>query len=214
MIRMEVHAVSFLEFVNMGRKAPQRAKRPCLVSSCKDYSTNQGYCDNHQDKIRKKDRERGTAHQRGYDARWEKERLEYLDEHPLCADHQKRGYIVVAIVVDHIIPHKGDKKLFWDKDNWQPLCESCHNRKTQLEDRGSWSPQAKPLKKEVELHGRVNPFFVGDNALACTGYAVELLSCKLNELFEVQVVEDKSITVEDADGFVHRLHYSHFSKQV
>ncbi|MFB0832648.1 HNH endonuclease [Brevibacillus laterosporus] len=23
-------------------------------------------------------------------------------------------------------------------ENWQPLCEQCHNRKTAREDRGSW----------------------------------------------------------------------------
>lgn len=203
-----------LEFVIMGKKAPQRAKRPCLVSSCKEYATNQGYCDNHQEKIRKKDRERGTAHQRGYDARWEKERLVHLAEQPLCADHQKRGYVVVATVVDHITPHKGDKKLFWDKTNWQSLCKPCHDRKTQLEDRGSWSPQTKPIKKEVELHGRVNPFFDGDIAMTCTGYAVELLSCKLGDSFTVLSVSGKLITIEDEDGFVHHLHYSHFNKQV
>jgi 5-methylcytosine-specific restriction protein A len=25
------------------------------------------------------------------------------------------------------VPHKGDRALFWDRDNWQPLCTSCHN---------------------------------------------------------------------------------------
>ncbi|WP_233882799.1 HNH endonuclease [Brevibacillus laterosporus] len=43
-----------------------------------------------------------------------------------------------ATVVDHIVPHKGDKTLFWDRKNWQPLCEQCHNRKTAREDRGTW----------------------------------------------------------------------------
>jgi hypothetical protein len=38
----------------MTKKAPQKAKRPCLVNSCKEYATNQGYCDNHQDKIKRK----------------------------------------------------------------------------------------------------------------------------------------------------------------
>ncbi|WP_369680053.1 HNH endonuclease [Brevibacillus laterosporus] len=28
--------------------------------------------------------------------------------------------------------------MFWDRKNWQPLCESCHNRKTAREDRGAW----------------------------------------------------------------------------
>ncbi len=46
----------------MSKRPPQRAKRPCLVGSCKEYADNGGYCDKHQDKIKKKDRERGTAH--------------------------------------------------------------------------------------------------------------------------------------------------------
>ena len=41
----------------------------------------------------------------------------------------------MATVVDHIKPHRGDKKLFWDRGNWQPLCEHHHNVKTMTEDR-------------------------------------------------------------------------------
>ena len=26
-------------------------------------------------------------------------------------------------------------KLFWDRDNWQPLCKQCHDKKTAREDR-------------------------------------------------------------------------------
>ena len=44
--------------------------------------------------------------------------------------------IVRATVVDHIIPHKGDQKLFWDTRNWQPLCKPCHDKKTATEDGG------------------------------------------------------------------------------
>ncbi len=40
-----------------------------------------------------------------------------------------------STVVDHIKPHRGDKKLFWDRGNWQPLCEHHHNVKTMTEDR-------------------------------------------------------------------------------
>ena len=42
----------------------------------------------------------------------------------------KQGNLTPATVVDHIIPHRGDMKLFWDESNWQALCESCHNHKT------------------------------------------------------------------------------------
>ena len=40
------------------------------------------------------------------------------------------GKVVPAIVVDHIIPHRGNQRLFWDMKNWQPLCKDCHDRKT------------------------------------------------------------------------------------
>ncbi|WP_367142722.1 hypothetical protein [Desulfosporosinus sp.] len=32
--------------------------------------------------------------------------------------------------MDHIIPHRGDKALFWDESKWQPHCKRCHDRKT------------------------------------------------------------------------------------
>ncbi len=77
---------------------------------------------------------RGSAAQRGYDARWRKARLRFLRQHPLCVECEKQGRIKGATVVDHIVPHKGDHDLFWDTDNWQALCKRCHDRKTALED--------------------------------------------------------------------------------
>ena len=47
----------------------------------------------------------------------------------------EEGHITMATVVDHIKPHRGDHKLFWDRSNWQPLCEHHHNVKTMTEDR-------------------------------------------------------------------------------
>ena len=29
-------------------------------------------------------------------------------------------------VVDHVVPHRGDRMLFWDSTNWQALCSACH----------------------------------------------------------------------------------------
>ena len=190
----------------MGKKPPQRAKRPCKVSSCKDFAVNGGYCDQHQERIRKKDRERGTAHQRGYNAEWEKKRIQFLDDNPLCADHFKRKLIEAATVVDHIIPHKGDQTLFWDQTNWQPLCKSCHDRKTATEDRGSWSYQQTVIEKPVSCY----VFKVGQLVHAATGYAMDSLSCKAADQFEIKSIQDKIVEVDDADGFTHKLHHSHF----
>lgn len=79
---------------------------------------------------------RKTAHQRGYGYRWRKERLHFLDQNPLCKFCEDEGKVTAATVVDHITPHKGDEILFWDVDNWQPLCEQCHNSTKALIENG------------------------------------------------------------------------------
>jgi 5-methylcytosine-specific restriction protein A len=60
---------------------------------------------------------------------------------PLCVICAAKGYVKMANVVDHIIPHKGDKALFYDFDNLQSLCTRCHNRKTAREDGGFGNKQ-------------------------------------------------------------------------
>jgi 5-methylcytosine-specific restriction protein A len=55
------------------------------------------------------------------------------------------GLVVLATVVDHVIPHRGDVELFWKPGNHQALCKACHDRKTVLEDGGlgggvNWYP--------------------------------------------------------------------------
>lgn len=81
---------------------------------------------------RAKDRERGSAAQRGYDWPWKKARDRYLMEHPLCAHCLAKGRRWPADEVDHIVPLRqgGDK---YDEANLQSLCRRCHARKT-LED--------------------------------------------------------------------------------
>lgn len=68
---------------------------------------------------------RGTKHERGYDARWDRASVAYRREHPLCVCCKANGVVEAVALVDHIIPHKGDRELFWDRDNWQSLCERC-----------------------------------------------------------------------------------------
>lgn len=79
---------------------------------------------------RRADRARGTAAQRGYDSKWRNARLGFLRKHPLCVHCHAEGKVGVATEVDHIVPHRGDKKLFWDRKNWQGLCKPHHSRKT------------------------------------------------------------------------------------
>lgn len=79
---------------------------------------------------------RKSSAKRGYSYAWQKARLFFLKQNPLCVECLKSGRVEPATDVDHIIPHKGDMNLFWDRNNWQPLCKSCHSRKTATEDGG------------------------------------------------------------------------------
>jgi 5-methylcytosine-specific restriction enzyme A len=82
------------------------------------------------------DVQRGTAHERGYNARWQRASKAFLVEHPLCmcgeCDNGKRR-IRPATVVDHIRPHRGNFELFWNASNWQALAKVCHDKKTARE---------------------------------------------------------------------------------
>lgn len=95
-----------------------------------------GYCDKHVKVKRIYDNRRESSAKRGYDARWKVARRKFLDCNPLCIECQNNGMLTEATVVDHIIPHKGDYRLFWDINNWQPLCKRHHDSKTAREDGG------------------------------------------------------------------------------
>lgn len=82
-----------------------------------------------------------------YGSTWRKLRATILRQRPLCAECEKQGKLVKAQHLDHIRPHKGDMALFYDPDNLQGLCHSCHSRKTAQEDGGFGNaPSDKPSK--------------------------------------------------------------------
>jgi 5-methylcytosine-specific restriction endonuclease McrA len=70
------------------------------------------------------------ANARGYTYEWQQESKAHLCEHPLCAECHRKGRVTAASLVDHITPHRGDASLFWDRKNWQSLCDPCHREKT------------------------------------------------------------------------------------
>jgi len=75
-----------------------------------------------------------SASRRGYDRRWRRARLAFLSANPLCVRCESDGIVNTATVVDHIKPHRGDRQMFWDSGNWQPLCKGHHDIKTATED--------------------------------------------------------------------------------
>ena len=64
---------------------------------------------------------------------WEAASQRFLAEHIWCAECRRSGRFEPATQTDHIVPHKGNVEAFWDSTNWQPLCDSCHGRKSARE---------------------------------------------------------------------------------
>lgn len=113
------------------------------------------------------DRRRPTARERGYDHRWQIASKMFLKANPLCREHLKRGRLVRATQVDHIIPHRGNYELFWNKRNWQGLCIYCHSSKTAKEDGGFGHP-------------RVTGHVEADRSATNESSSVELIDKKLD----------------------------------
>lgn len=115
---------------------PTAAPRPCSAAGCGVLvHDGSGRCEKHRKAGRQAmDERRGSSAERGYSYAWQKARAGFLRNHPLCKAHDDKGEVVPATVVDHIVPHRGDRALFWDSSNWQPLCKRCHDIKTARED--------------------------------------------------------------------------------
>lgn len=108
---------------------PKSPPRPCRYPGCPGFcESGQVFCKEHR--MWSSDKMRGGADARGYNAEWRRARKAFLQLHPLCVECMKRGTLTPATVVDHIMPHRGDQRLFWDESNWQSLCAPCHNKKT------------------------------------------------------------------------------------
>jgi 5-methylcytosine-specific restriction protein A len=73
-------------------------------------------------------------------ARWKGKhgrRAQQLSAEPLCRMCAKAGRTTAATVADHIVPHKGDPKLFWE-GKLQSLCDAdpwrCHSSRKQQQE--------------------------------------------------------------------------------
>ncbi|WEV83486.1 HNH endonuclease [Bacillus velezensis] len=94
----------------------KKALKPCNEPGCPNL-TREGYCEQHKRIKPAYDQYRESAAKRGYNSKWRQARAGYLSKHPLCrlldARQKNPGDSC------HIVPHKGDKKLFWDSGNWR-----------------------------------------------------------------------------------------------
>lgn len=105
---------------------PWKPKTQCCHGGCSGLAVKDGRCEKHKkNEYATYDCNRGTPVERGYNAQWNKARVIYLRQHPVCVECGK-----AAQCVDHMKPHRGNMNLFWDEKNWQAMCNSCHSIKT------------------------------------------------------------------------------------
>jgi 5-methylcytosine-specific restriction protein A len=102
------------------------------MPSCPNPAERGGKCVEHG---RRQERARGSRSKRGYSRRWYRATKLWIAQDParnFCADPYKvhGAKLEPATETDHIIPHRGDRELFWRESNWARLCHACHSRKT------------------------------------------------------------------------------------
>ena len=111
--------------------SPTAALRYCSQPGCQARVL-RGRCPAHQPS--EQDRVNLAVRRWYRTARWKRLRAELFAENPLCATCAAQQRTEVWTDLDHIRPHRGDPRLFWDRANLQGLCKSCHSAKTATRD--------------------------------------------------------------------------------
>jgi 5-methylcytosine-specific restriction protein A len=114
--------------------------RTCGARSCRRVAEQgQQYCAEHKDYGVQ--REKQQKEKRWWSAwysssQWSNLRKLVLARDPICMWAEDGGCIKPSTIVDHKIPHRGDRALWADLTNLQGLCHHHHAIKTARED--SW----------------------------------------------------------------------------
>lgn len=126
-----------------GLYMPNRPKRPCGHPGCPVLISEGSRCENHKkQETRRYDEQRGTAHQRGYTARWQRYSKWFLrqSDNVFCK-LQLPGCSNLAGGVDHIVPPNGPRDpLFWEPTNHQSACIHCNSVKGRRVIKGEAEP--------------------------------------------------------------------------
>ena len=113
--------------------------RPARICACGKKVPSGVLCECVKRRRAAAEAKRPTAHQRGYTSKWARESAAFLalpgNEFCACGCGRK------ADMVDHITAHKGDKRLFWSRSNWQPYASFCNRRKNVREEGGFGNPR-------------------------------------------------------------------------
>jgi 5-methylcytosine-specific restriction protein A len=119
--------------------SPTASPHACAQSGCPALvPRGQSRCQAHRRRrwreYQRRRPDRRVVKQIYHTARWQKVRRLILSREPLCRPCKAAGLVVAAVQVDHIKPVDAGGAPF-DSENLQPLCFSCHSRKTLEENR-------------------------------------------------------------------------------
>ena len=128
------------------------------------------------ERVRKRERWRGSRQERGYDREWEVLAAEYKRSvKGQCEECRRRGYLEHCDVIDHMVPVADDPERRLDRSNLDALCHSHHNglkrriedyaRKTNaLEMLPIWmkNPETRPIAFKIMKFGPLKALFDGE----------------------------------------------------
>ncbi|GIG63626.1 hypothetical protein Lfu02_79980 [Longispora fulva] len=109
-----------------------RAAKTCSTRDCPNI-TRAGRC---ADCRRAAEAARGSARERGYDARWDRTRAAFLARRPRCA---RLGCTRTATDVDHRDGLGPLGPRGHDPANLRPLCHEHHSQRTARDQPGGWN---------------------------------------------------------------------------
>jgi len=105
---------------------PNAAPRFCSEPRCPEMASYKGRCRAHA-RVQERSRYNTDTRKWYYTEAWKVLRQIVLNEQPICVECN----LMASTEVDHKVPHRGNAILFWDRDNLQGMCATCHSRKTQ-----------------------------------------------------------------------------------
>ena len=104
--------------------------KPCTYPGCTKLVP-RGRCESHKkqaDKAYDKERESEPWRQWIHSTRYRVAISIYKAEHPLCERCLRENRLVPVYIVHHKVPHEGNWEKFWDQDNWESVCNKCHEK--------------------------------------------------------------------------------------
>lgn len=98
-----------------------------------------------------------------YGSKWRILRQRHLQLFPMCVLCAELGIVEPATVVDHREPHRGNAELFYDENNLQSLCKTCHDSAKQAQEHSGHMRGSRLDGTPLDV---THPWYREDQALA------------------------------------------------